>query len=1090
MGRNSLRRRLRQSLAVGSITALLSVLVCTSVNAQTGEKVRRVHVSGQQLTLESIFKTIKNQTGLTVFYDSRLLDDQDKVTLDFKNGTLEEVLNYVLANRNISYEIRRNQVIVLNRKAADNHAGAAAFSLSGTVTDTEGTPLPGVTIKVSNSNAGTSTGSQGEYVLAGISEDAALDVTYLGCVPQHIAIGKRPVIHIRLSRATSVLDETVIMGYGTTTKRYNTGTISRINSAVFEEQPVGNPLLALQGRAPGLVVTATSGKAGANVVVQIRGQNSIGENSPYVTRNEPLYIVDGVPFFSVPLNQFDALGTPVQGSRSPLNSISPDDIASIEILKDGDATAIYGSKGANGVILITTKRAQRNGKLAVNANVYAGAGKVTHMLDMLNTDQYLALRKEAFANDNIQPTAANAPDLVTYDQHAYTDWQKYLIGGTAHVSDAQVSLSGGDSKNRFMLGSNYHKETTVNPGDGRDQRIAFNASYDFTSEDAKFNLAFAANYTNDDDKNFSGDLANLYNLPPNFPLYKADGKMNWDMGNNPAAKLLQRYNNKAAYLNSNVTMRYAILDNLQLKLNLGYNQNSMDQYLANPLSSLDPRYYKQSVAYFGNTQRKGFIIEPQVDYQLKLGSGTLKALVGATWQKRTSDGYYITASGYSSEATMGSMQGATSLVASSSYGNPNVGYNDYRYQSIFGRLTYNLLGKYVVNGTVRRDGSSRFAPENRYGNFGALGAAWIFSEESFVKDHLPFLSFGKLRSSYGITGNDMIGDYGYMSSWTVSGNSYNGVNTLVPSRLANSGFGWEKVAKADVALETGFLQDKLLLNINFYNNRTTNQLVGYNLPFSAGFTSVQYNLPAVTRNQGWEFEVSSTNLSRKSFKWTTSFNLTIPQNKLVSYPGLESSSYRYNYAIGQPLQVSKGYEFTGVDPKTGAPQFTSMDFNKRIVLGTRTPAYYGGLQNTLRYKDWQLDIFVQYSKQSGFNYFNNAWNNIGALGNFDVTVLDRWKNPGDATNIPRATTYSPVWFNYMNATQNWGDASFIRLKNVYLAYNIPSAWRSRLRLSNCRIYLQGQNLLTITNYLGFDPETQGIFQPPLKMYTAGIQLSL
>ncbi|HEY9258412.1 STN domain-containing protein, partial [Chitinophaga sp.] len=336
MGRNSLRRWLRQSLVCGSITALFSVLLCTAVYAQDGGKARKVTVSGQQLTLESVFKAIKKQTGLTVSYDSRLLNDQEKVTLDFKEGTLEDVLNYVLSNRNISFEIRRNQVIVLNKKAAGNNNTAASFSLSGTVTDTDGTPLPGVTIKVSGSSTGTSTGSQGEYVLRGISEDAALDVTYVGSVPQHIAVDNRPVIHIKLSRATSVLDETVIMGYGTTTKRYNTGAISRINSAVFEEQPVGNPLLAMQGRAPGVVITATSGKAGANVSVQIRGQNSIGESSPYVTRNEPLYIVDGVPFFSVPLNQFDALGTPVQGSRSPLNSISPDDIASIEILKDGD----------------------------------------------------------------------------------------------------------------------------------------------------------------------------------------------------------------------------------------------------------------------------------------------------------------------------------------------------------------------------------------------------------------------------------------------------------------------------------------------------------------------------------------------------------------------------------------------------------------------------------------------------------------------------------------------------------------------------------------------------------------------------------
>ena len=507
-------------------------------------------------------------------------------------------------------------------------------------------------------------------------------------------------------------------------------------------------------------------------------------------------------------------------------------------------------------------------------------------------------------------------------------------------------------------------------------------------------------------------------------------------------------------------------------------------------------------------------MEPQADYTRRIGSGDLQVLAGASWQQNISEGHSLLGSGYSSDALLKNMLAANSLTPL------NYNYAQYNYESVFGRINYNWNQKYILNATFRRDGSSRFGPDKRFGNFGSVGAAWIFSNEHFIQQALPFLSFGKLRGSYGTTGNDQIGDYQYLDSWSSSGYSYGSISGLSPTRLLNAAYSWEVNHKLEGAIELGFLKDRVLFTADYYNNRSGNQLLVYNLSSQTGFDSYIANLPAKVENSGWELELNTINIKGKDFVWRSSINLTIPKNKLLSYPNLEQSADAFSYVVGQSIRIVKGFHFTGVDPQTGLPTFQDVnkdgvvtDGDDYVTIGNTFPKYYGGFQNDFSYKGFSLNIFFQFVKQDGPTFDFGAYaSSYGTMDNKPLSALKRWQQPGDITSIPRASTtssndaYQLFANNYSNSDAAWADASYIRLKNLSLSYDF-SRFTKSLKIDNSAIFFQAQNLFTITHYRGFDPETKGFDRtnvsevlpfgtirpasvPTLKSYTVGIRFSL
>jgi len=1071
---------------------------------------RKITIDLKEVSLQQALKEIGQLANVNFIYSEEHLEINVKVSIKAERQTLRQVLEELLTPHQINYSSHDEQgMITLKHKHQDKRTSSTNSSddrapltiITGTVTDAAHTPLAGVNVIIKGTTSGTSTDSEGKYSLS--AEDGVVLVfSFIGHKSIEVKVDSRTVIDIVMEEEAASLNEVVVnAGYWQVKEKENTGNIVKVEAKDIEKQPVQNPLAALQGRVAGLDITQATGVPGGNFKVRIRGTNSIANG------NDPLFIIDGVPYTSTAMtfNETSAgiLGNSLNplGGTSPLNSINPADIESIEVLKDADATAIYGSRGSNGVILITTKKGKA-GKTKVDVNFYTGAGQVARKMNLLNSPQYLAMRNEAFANDNVVPTTANARDLLTWDTTRHTNWQKELIGKASNITDAQVSLSGGESNTVFSAGMGYHRETTVFPGTNSDQRITARTTISNTGFNQKLKTTLSVNYSANNSSLLGQDLTSTaIFLPPNAPaLHDQNGNLNWngwDAGGslaNPLAFLQRKYEAATNRLTASLVTGYSILPNLEVKSRLGYTSTSMDATNLTPISSLSPSAAATALntTNFSQSDFKNWMVEPQAIWKPKLGKGQFNVLVGTQFLNQTTDGLAQTATGFSSEALMKNIAAAPNRTTGTNY------YTQYRYQAVFGRINYAYNGKYIVNLTGRRDGSSRFGPGKQFANFGAIGAAWLFSEEGFIKNALSFLSFGKLRGSFGITGNDQLTDYQYLDAYTSSQGAYQGTIGLTPVRLANPNFAWETNKKLEAGLELAFIDGRISTSVSVYRNRSSNQLVGYPLAPTAGFTSIQANFPATVQNSGVEIELNTVNIQHTDFTWKSSLNFSIPVNKLVAFPNLESSSYAQQYVVGQSLNIRKLYQSTGVNPTTGLYQFKdvnndgSYDYNDQQTIKYIGQYFFGGLQNSFSYKGFQLDFLFQFSKQQGRNYIYYT-GTPGYLGNQPTDVLNsQWHNGDSNASLQKYSQSSDASIAYQrlqSSDRSVSDASYIRLKNLSFSYSLPSAWTKNVRINNARIFVQGQNLLTFTNYKGLDPETQGNFLPPLRVFTAGFSLS-
>lgn len=945
-------------------------------------------------------------------------------------------------------------------------------------------PLPGAVVKVNPTNQTVITNNHGQFTINLSNGIYSLSVYYLNHQEKTIEIQiplKEPLL-ITLQSLDQTLKEVEInAGYYTVKDKERTGNISRITASEIEKQPVNNVLSALIGQMPGVQITQQTGVPGGGFDITIRGRNSLRKTSSQ-DGNLPFYIIDGVPFIPASFGASNASGSITLAGGSPLSIIGPSDIESIEVLKDADATAIYGSRGANGVILISTKKG-RTGQTKVDLNYNTGLGNVAQKMQLLNTQQYLDMRKEAFKNDGTTPTTDNAPDLTLWDQNKYTDWQKVLTGGSAKTTNLQASLSGGSGSTQYLLSGNYYKEGTVYPKDFSYQKGSVHFSLNHSSQNQKFKAGFSGTYGIEQSNLPYLDLmSSALLLAPNAPDgYDQNGNLNFaNYYDNPYPYLEWRFKKNTYNSINSLNLSYQLFKGLSIKSSLSYNRYDNSEIASIPLSAYNPAYgYASGNSTFVNNSSETFLAEPQIDYHANLGKGIISILLGATLQKNTRKGNTIYADGFSADALLENMTAASSLTAQ------QFNHTPYNYAALFGRINLNWADKYILNLTARRDGSSRFGPASRFANFGAAGLAWLFYKEEWIKNVLPVLSFGKLRSSIGVTGSDQIGDFQYLDLWSNSSN-YDGKSGLIPSGLFKDNYTWEKNTKIELALDLGFFQDRILFSASCYRNRSSNQLVGYALAPTTGFNSVISNLPATVQNTGFELELTTQNIQGSRFNWSSSFNFTLPKNRLVAFPNLASSSYAATFQLDQPLSVKYGYLFRGVDANAGLYIFDPQQgFSKKIAQ-----QFYGGLQNSFSYKGLELSFHFQFVKQTGRDLSTKFYYAPGGMINQPVSVLSRWQNPGSQTVVQKFTqNYSTEYSNYTQSDQTIVDASFLRLKNLQLAYRMDNKLTKNMHLQQFRIYLQAQNLFTITPYKGLDPETQSGALPALRSFTAGIQLT-
>lgn len=1105
------------------ITVFVLIVSFMQVSASVYSQVTKLNLEMKSASFVQILDEIKEQSEFNFLYRSDIFEGLDELDLNFSDVTLEIILDKVLVPEGYAYEIDDNVVVI--RKVIEEPASVLQQALTiGEVTDEEGNPLPGATVVIKGTQTGTVTDDAGHFVLNANKGDV-LVISFIGFAPSEVTVdGKR--ISIALKQLISDLDEVQIIGYGTTTKREATGAISSVKAKDINFRPVDNVMQALQGQVSGLAVTSPGSGVGSPQQFLIRGKNSISSGTV------PLIILDGVILSQ---NPGGIRGSAFyQDGVSTLNSINPNDVKSIEVLKDADATAIYGSRGTNGVIIITTKEGKIS-DIRTSVNVSTGVSRAATVVKRLNTEQYLQYRRDAFAVGNatdasainpIVPDNFNAPDLTVWSQTAYTDYPELEINNPAHSYNADISMVGGVKAYNFLVSASYAKKYDTFIFDPYQERFNGRMRFNHTSKNDKFKLSLNTILGMENQSfaqlNIGGAIPTSSTNAPNFELYNEDGSYNFGAGEgyiggayyNPLPNENIDVFSKTKNTQLSGEMSYEFIKNLVGKVQVSYNSQNNDYKNVYPTAAINVQNSFNTVteARFSNSLFQAINFEPQLTYVKSIDKATISALVGGTLLKQTSN----------STSTHVYDPGDDNFLYNYGSGNPTTtssGSSTTKFNSTFGRLSLDWDKKYLTNITYRRDGSSRFGPNKRFGTFGSIGAAWIFTEENWLKESNVF-SFGKVRGSYGTTGNNNIGDNGYLALMGSSGNGYEGKPILSASNVANPNLHWEKTTKYDIGISLGFIKDRILLNATYYSALTTDLLVALPLTSQTGFTTYSGNFDGEVENVGYEFDLTTNNLNPNSnVSWKTTFNLTHNKNQLKKYDGIEESAYANSLEVGRALPNSLGrisfvefpFHFVEIDPSNGVPVIKDLnddgkvdydDYNRNEAwIGSATPTTWGGMTNSLGYKNFSLDVFLQFSNGI-FTKWNYHANNLGSMVNPAEDIIGNyWMQPGDDSKYPRLVTGVPTTGDetkYVEAVNRYyySDATlykgyYIRLKNVRFAYNLPSGIVSKLNLQAAQLYLSGENLAVFTpEKLGKDPESLWSQSPGvLRTISIGLQVS-
>jgi TonB-linked SusC/RagA family outer membrane protein len=1111
-------RLLTKLLLTMKLTIILLTTMLTCAYA-TGLS-QSVTFSGKDVPLKQVFTAIEQQTGYVVFANRNTLDDAKKVSISATKMPLTEFLTALLKDQPFEFSIEGKTIVLSPKKILPPPLQLFEQSgreITGFIMDEKkSTPLRGVTIIVNGTNKATQSDEKGGFILKGIEGDITITLTSIGYEKKVVKVSRNTTRIIEsMKQATNELDQAVVMAYGITSKRLATGNITRVSGEELRRQPVMNPMAALQGKVAGLEFSYLSPTASSPIKLQIRGRNSINTNMI----SEPLYVIDGIPQAVLETGNVMNNNTGVSygyvqsgpnytGGQSPFFNINPRDIESIEVLKDADATAIYGSRAANGVILITTKKAQA-GRTALEVNLQQGLTMVSRRPRMMSLREYLDMRYEALRNDGITPTMDNAPDLKLWDTTRSTNWLKELLR-SGKSTDLSVTLSGGDQRTSYRLGAGYTQQEELNRSGGN-KRGTVHLNLKHTSINQKLTISLTTGYSATK-VDAIGDVSAGYTAPPNAPpIFDEAGNLNYlaynpnpEINNFIFGQLLKPNIQKTNVLNSNLSVNYTLFKGLVLTGSFSYQNMQNTNDILMPFAAEDPRSkpFFKGTAIFGTTKNNNLAFEPQLNYTRAIARGRLSAMVGATMQKTSTSTTNIMAVGFPSDDQMQSVSQATATEISNSA-------FDFKYAALFTRINFNWDQKYILNLQARRDGSSRFAPGAQFGNFGSVGASWIATEEEWLQKILPsWFSFIKLRGSYGITGSDNVGIYEYLPRYsTMSANSsrrmftYNDVQAYVSIVPVNQQYRWEELRSLEGALNLGFMDDRIILELTAYDKRSGNQLTQLPTPLYTGFSKVRANWDATVRNQGIEADLRVDIIRKKDLRLTAYGNISRNTNTLIAYPGLENSPFANSLKIGQSLNMVYIKKVIGVNPLTGEYNFEDHNKDGRITEnynvfpGTAdddrslaydlNPKFFGGFGTELFWKQYGLTIQFAYSNQIGPPAYVGL--NPGSMANLimpDDMQANHWRKPGDVVKYPKFSTLTDA------RGSEFVNTSFLRLTAVQFSYTLPEKFTKKAGLQACNFSVRASNLFTITRHR-MDPSIRaGTFMPIPTIIVGNLSITL
>ncbi len=1045
----------------------LLLLVCFC-QANASSYAQKVTLHEQNTSLEKVIKKIEKQSGYVFFLDYALLDPQQKVSIDIKDGTLTEALDLCFRNFPLTYSVVGKTVVVKKKEQAP--APDPLLEVHGKVTDTEGRPLPGVSVSVKGTTQGIVTGDKGDFVLS-VAPSAVIHFSFIGYQVTDVPVNGRKTLTVTLSLLNTALTDVVVVGYGTQRRGDVTGAIASVNTKTLEGTPLRSVDQALQGRVAGVTFVQNSGMPGAGSSIRIRGGNSINGS------NEPLYVIDGVPVFA----DQGSDGT----SLNPLNSISPTDIASIEILKDASATAIYGSRGGNGVVLITTNRGKR-GDSRVTFDAYYGTQQVLKKYDLLNAAQFEQLANEASA-------AENGPVLYDLSKTpATTNWQDAIFR-KAPVQSYSLSFSGGDARTRFLVTANYFDQDGIARSSDL-KRYSLRANLD---RDIRDNIRLGSSITISNvrtNRVNSSSLFTMATMAPNLPVRQPDGtytSLN-NQGNpfdNPVALVenYKNYNNIYRTL-GNVYASIELLKGLTFKTLWGADVSyaRTDIYLPQAVYSGEQQGGNASVS---TNQTFTWLNENTLNYAMSTGSHRLDLLGGFTQQSSTYQSLGAEAQGFLNDNLGTNALGNAASVQPSSSSIAR-----WSLLSFLARANYSYRNKYLLTLTGRYDGSSRFGRNNRFGFFPSVALGWKLDQEPFI-ENMHLFSNLKLRISHGLTGNqDGIGNYPALDLMGKANYSIGGVNVigLSPSQVSNPDLRWESTAQSDIGLELGFLDNRITFIADVYYKKTRDLLLYVRIPTSSGFSTSLQNRGQV-ENKGLELTLNAIPLDKGIVHWETGFNISFNKNKVLDLAGANrlfaglGPNQSTILQVGQPLGTFFGFAADGIfqdkeeiaasaqkTAKPGDIRFRDVNGDKkindddRVLLGNAQPKFSFGLSNTFSLKGFELMMLLQgvYGNKL-YNVNTLTLENLTGLQNQSTATLRRWTPENTNTDIPRATTVKPTARSWDRLVE---DGAYLRGKTFQLGYNLPAQTLQHIKLSTLKVYVNVQNLFTITSYSGLDPE--------------------
>ena len=1089
------------------LTILL--LTITIVQVSAAGYAQKVSLDLRNASLSRVFREIRKQTDFDFLYNDKLIRDAKPINIKVRNLDIRQVMEKCLSEQNLSFSISDKAISIQARQVRPPEKTAAVQYkvVSGTVLMEGGMPLPRVVIREKQTPKNqTITDSNGRFSLTVAGDESILVFTYVGYETYQIKAAEiKSSFSVTLKQKMNDLDQIQITAYGTTTKRLNAGNITTITAKDIEKHPVNNVLEALQGKVPGLFIQQVTGQPGGAFNVRMRGSSNFNTGA-----TEPLVIVDGVryPSGALPLsgNTLYATANFLQGG-SGLNYLNPNDIERIDVLKDIDATAIYGSSGAYGVILITTKKA-KNVSPTFSANVYTGVSVKGKLVPILNTEEYVMLRREAITNDNLQPTAADRDINGTWPADRYTDWRKELIGNSAATTNANFSYGGGSGNVSYLLGGSIRDVGNIqrHNGSNRDGTVRF--SLTSTTADNKLILSLSGNYVSSKNDMVPYDFSGFASVaPPNAPNpFNPDGSINWDnltansVGNATPAEMFRTYDNQTNNLLANFTATYKPTSKITLRSVFAYNNISGRESVGYPSAAFHPATVNVSnslVGILNQYNTRSITVSPYAEYRTTVAKkGDLTVIFGGEINNQLRNATEIRGNGFASDALIANPSLGASVATTNSLA-------DYRSIGMYGIVKFVWNNKYIVDINTRRDGSIKFGPGRRFGNFGSAALAWVFTEEDLLKD-LSWLSFGKLRASSGIVGGDAITPFQYLGTYSTITGTYDGKTGLIPSALANEYLEWEHNFNSEVALELAFFNNRISAEYSYYSNRSSNQLLSRPLSSVTGYSSYVLNSDALIRTSGSEIMLSSNNIKAKHFNWSTTINVSVPKSKILRLPS--QANQNSNYVLNKPVTGKLLYKYNGVNPETGQYNFTnakgeSGDFMTGLTQADKTefidlsPKYFGGFQNSFSYKQLTLDVAFSFTSRMAQSYLGQQSLVFGLPEFGGSTIwLDRWQKKGDNAKVPKLTsqiTGSLRHWVFQESTGAYEDATYARLQNVSLRYSLSQELVKKLKLRSLSLYLQGQNLATISKFGGLDPENlQGSVLPPMRVFTAGFNLTL